>query len=290
MPMLGRRAGRAVHSMRLKGAAWGVLLSLCLVGWIGSFTPGYANPVMILATTTSTQDSGLLDELIPLFEAQTGYQVKTVAVGTGQALALGKRGEADALLTHAPDAELQLVQSGDVINRKRVMYNDYVVIGPGSDPAGVKGMPVVDAFRQIAERGATFVSRGDDSGTHKMELSLWASAGIDPAGQSWYVESGQGMGNTLRIGAEREGYVLTDRGTYLALRHLLGDMPILVEGDEVLLNIYHVMQVNPDKGPMINADAAAAFVEFMVGDEAQSIIAEFGKDRFGDPLFVPYTE
>jgi tungstate transport system substrate-binding protein len=245
---------------------------------------------MILSTTTSTQDSGLLDELLPLFEEQTGYNVKTVAVGSGQALAMGERGEADALLTHAPADEEKLVKNGDVINRKRVMYNDFIVLGPADDPAQIKGKPVEEAFVQIADSKAVFVSRGDDSGTHKKELSIWQQAGIDPSGQDWYVESGQGMGDTLRIAAERKGYVLTDRGTYLASRDILGDMEIMVEGDEALLNIYHVMQVNPEKSDLINSAAAEAFVSFMVSDEVQELIGQFGVEEYGEPLFFPDAE
>ncbi|MBO8142691.1 MAG: substrate-binding domain-containing protein [Firmicutes bacterium] len=245
---------------------------------------------VILATTTSTQDSGLLDYLIPLFEEKTGFRVKAIAVGTGQALALGERGEADVLLTHAPAAEEQMAAAGHVVNRRRVMYNDFVVAGPAGDPAGVRGLPVVDSFRRIAEAGAVFVSRGDNSGTHMKELSLWTDAGVNPQGQPWYVETGQGMGRTLSVASERLGYTLTDRGTYLALRHLLGDMEILVEGDSILFNVYHVMQVNPEKSPMINSAGAEAFVAFMVSDEVQAIIADFGVDKYGQPLFVPYAE
>lgn len=293
---MGRRRQRRLSAAGtvLDRVSPGLLVGLLVAGLLLAAPGGqgivYANTSVILATTTSTQDSGLLDVLIPIFEERTGYQVKTIAVGTGQALALGERGEADVLLTHAPDAELVLVEKGAVQNRKRVMYNDYVVIGPASDPAGIKGRPVAEAFAAIADAGAVFVSRGDDSGTHKMELSLWRSAGRDPQGQTWYVETGQGMGNTLRIAADRNGYTLTDRGTYLAFKELLGDMPVLVEGDEVLLNIYHVMQVNPALSDLINADGAEAFVAFMVSQEVLDIISTFGVDRFGEPLFFPYPD
>lgn len=281
-------------SAKVPGRVPLVLVGLLVAGLVFAAPVGqgtvYGNTSLILATTTSTQDSGLLDVLIPIFEERTGYQVKTIAVGTGQALAMGERGEADVLLTHAPDAELVLVEKGAVMNRRRVMYNDYVVVGPASDPAGIKGLPVTEAFAAIADRGAVFVSRGDDSGTHKMELSLWRAAGRDPQGQGWYIETGQGMGNTLRIAAYRSGYTLTDRGTYLAFKELLGDMPVLVEGDEVLLNIYHVMQVNPALSDLINAEGAEAFVEFMVSQEVLDIIRTFGVDRFGEPLFFPYPD
>lgn len=245
---------------------------------------------MILSTTTSTQDSGLLDELLPIFEEQTGYNVKTVAVGSGQALAMGEKGEADALLTHAPADEEKLEQNGDVINRKRVMYNDFVILGPLDDPAQIKDKPVTEAFAQIANTNAIFVSRGDDSGTHKKEMSIWQEAGIDPIGQDWYVETGQGMGDTLRVAAERQGYVLTDRGTYLSLKEMLNDMVVVVEGDESLLNIYHVMQVNPEKSDLINDEAAEAFVAFMVSKEIQELIGQFGVDQYGEPLFFPDAE
>ncbi|MDQ0341137.1 tungstate transport system substrate-binding protein [Caldalkalibacillus uzonensis] len=268
---------------------WGTILLLLLAGCQTS-TDDAGDKEMILATTTSTQDSGLLDELLPLFEEKTGYIVKTIAVGTGQALAMGEQGEADALLTHAPDAEQELERSGDVINHKRVMYNDFIIIGPVSDPAGIKGLPVDTAFKQIADANALFISRGDDSGTHKKELSIWESSGIDPQDQEWYVETGQGMGDTLNVAAEREGYTLTDRGTYLAFKHLLDNMEVMVEGDESLLNIYHVMQVNPEKSEMINSEAAEAFVSFMVSEEVQHIIASFGVDTYGEPLFFPYAE
>lgn len=245
---------------------------------------------MILATTTSTQDSGLLDVVIPLFEEKHNIKVKTIAVGTGQALAMGEQGEADVLLTHAPLSEERLVESQDVVNRKRVMYNDFIIVGPKADPAGIYGADVKTAIQKIYKSGATFVSRGDDSGTHKMELNLWVSAGLEPQNESWYLETGQGMGNTLQLSTEKEGYVLTDRATYLAHAKNFDHMVILVEGDDVLLNIYHVMQVNNEKHKLVNGEAGKLFVDFMVSDEAQAVIKEFGIEQYGQPLFFQYTE
>lgn len=248
---------------------------------------GGQNQWVILATTTSTQDSGLLDVLIPIFEQKTGYRVKPVAVGTGQALALGERGEADVLLTHAPESEKKLVESGAVVNYQLVMHNDFVLVGPPEDPAGVRGLKEsAAAFRRIAEQGALFVSRGDESGTHKKEQAIWQQAGIDPEGKPWYHSSGSGMGQTLRIASEKGGYTLTDRATYLSLRPNL-NLEILLEGEPGLLNVYHVMQVNPERFPRVNAEGARAFVEFMVSPEGQKLIGEFGVDKYGQPLFFP---
>jgi tungstate transport system substrate-binding protein len=249
--------------------------------------PHPANPELILATTTSTQDSGLLDVLVPMFEQQTGYHVKTVAVGTGAALAMGQRGEADVLLVHAPTSEIPLIQSGDCINRRLVMHNDFVIVGPPSDPAGISGTSdAVAALTAIANSQSIFISRGDDSGTNKMEITLWGKAGIDPSGQSWYQETGQGMGATLTVTSEKQGYTLTDRATYLATQANL-DLDIFTQGDPLLLNIYHVMQVNPDKHANINADGAKAFVDFMVSPAIQEVIKNFGVDKYGQPLFFP---
>ncbi len=241
---------------------------------------------LILSTTTSTQDSGLLDELIPIFEEQTGYLVKTVAVGTGKALEMASLGEADVLLVHAPAAEKEKEAAGDVINRQLVMHNDFIIVGPADDPAALKDLEAVgDAFEALVDSEAGFVSRGDDSGTHKMEKGIWKGLEIEPAGD-WYIEAGSGMADTLKIASEKGAYALTDRGTYLALKDTL-DLEILFEGDDALLNVYHVMQVNPEKFDKINADGAKAFVEFMVADETQAIIGEFGVDKFGSPLFFP---
>ncbi|MBC7325898.1 MAG: substrate-binding domain-containing protein [Moorella sp. (in: Bacteria)] len=243
---------------------------------------------LILATTTSTMDSGLLDVLIPMFEKKTGYTVKPNAVGTGQALAMGDQGNADVLLVHAPEAEMELVNKGTAINRRLVMHNDFIIAGPPGDPAGIKGLEKAsDALKQIAARQAIFISRGDDSGTHKMEIKLWQAAGIEPAGK-WYQEAGSGMGQTLSIASEKGGYTLTDRATYLSLKKNL-QLEIMVEGDKTLLNIYHVMQVNPEKfpGQKINSEGAKAFVEFMIAPETQKIIGEFGRDKFGQSLFFP---
>lgn len=244
---------------------------------------------LILATTTSTQDSGLLDVLIPMFEEQENVKVKPIAVGTGQALEMGTKGEADALLVHAPAAEQEIVDSGDAVNRKRVMYNDFILVGPANDPAGVKGMEVKEAFKQLFDKGSVFISRGDDSGTHKKELGIWESVEVTPADNKGYAETGQGMGNTLQVASEKQGYVMTDRATYLAQKDNL-DLEILVEGDEDLLNIYHVMQVNPEKHDKVNSESAEAFVEFMVADKTLKVIEEFGKEEYGEPLFFPYTE
>jgi tungstate transport system substrate-binding protein len=247
-----------------------------------------ANPNLILATTTSTQDSGLLDVLVPMFQEETGYIVQTIAVGTGAALKIGEEGNADVLLAHAPAAEQVLVDAGVVKDRFLVMHNDFVIVGPASDPAGIKGMSVVDAYKAIVANNASFVTRGDDSGTHKAELALWKKAGLDPATFSpdFYISSGQGMGATLTIASEKDAYTFTDRGTYLSLRQNL-DLEILVEGDTVLLNVYHVMTVDPAMWPKVNYDGALAFAEFIVREDVQKIIGEFGVDRFGMPLFFP---
>lgn len=249
--------------------------------------PAPANPTLILATTTSTQDSGLLDVLIPLFEQQTGYTVQAVAVGTGAALKMGEEGNADVLLVHAPSAEKTLMDAGWGKERFLVMHNDFVIVGPASDPAGIKGSATsVEAFQKIFASGATFISRGDDSGTNKMEITLWGKANNDPKGTAWYVESGQGMGATLTIASEKAAYTLTDRATYLANKAHLS-LDILVEGDPALLNVYHVITVNPDKWPKSNYEGATAFANFMVAKATQDIIAKFGVDKFGQPLFFP---
>ena len=247
-----------------------------------------ANPNIILATTTSTQDSGLLDVLVPMFEKETGYKVQTIAVGTGAALKMGEEGNADVLLAHAPAAEKVLVEAGVVKDRLLVMHNDFVIVGPKADPAGIKGKSVLDAYKMIAETKSAFVTRGDDSGTHKAELALWKKAELDPATFSpdFYISSGQGMGATLTIASEKEAYTFTDRGTYLSTMNNL-DLEILVEGDTVLLNVYHVMTVDPAKWPKVNYDGALAFAQFIVRKDVQKIIGEFGVDKFGMPLFFP---
>ncbi|BAF58783.1 ABC-type tungstate transport system, permease component [Pelotomaculum thermopropionicum SI] len=243
------------------------------------------NKEVILATTTSTQDTGLLDVLLPIFEQKTGYKVKPIAVGSGAAMEMGKKGEADVLLVHAPQSEKELVDSGVGINYRLVMHNDFVIVGPAGDPAGIKGSKAVDAFKKIAEKKAVFVSRGDESGTHKKEKEIWAAAGIKPEG-SWYQQSGTGMGQTLSIASEKNGYTLTDRGTYLAQQKNI-KLEVLAEGDKALLNIYHVMQVNPEKFSKVNKDGGKAFVEFMVDPETQKIIGDFGRDKYGQALFTP---
>jgi tungstate transport system substrate-binding protein len=242
--------------------------------------------VVIVSTTTSTQDSGLLDVLVPMFERKTGLSVKTISVGTGQALALAARGEADVTLAHAPSVEKKYVEEGKMSNRRLVMYNDFVIIGPAEDPAKVKGVPhAVEALRRIAESQSRFVSRGDKSGTHVLEQGLWKQADVEPKG-TWYIESGQGMGQTLGIANDRRAYTLTDRGTYLAFQKRV-DLPILVEKDRPLLNIYSVMEVNPANGPRVNAAGGKAFADFMLAPETQAVIKAFGVDKYGQPLFVP---
>src|SRR2546427_2862836 len=243
-------------------------------------------PPVILSTTTSTQDSGLLDVLVPMFERQTGYSVKTIAAGTGQALALAARGEADVVLAHAPGLEKKYVSDGKMLNRRLVMYNDFVIIGPADDPAKVKGTKkATDAMRAITATGSRFVSRGDNSGTHTLEKALWKLAGVEPRG-GWYIESGQGMGATLGIADDRKAYTLTDRATFLAFQKRVR-LPILLEGDRPLLNIYSVMEVNASNGPRVNTAGGNAFADFMLSADVQKVIKTFGVDKYGQPLFVP---
>src|ERR1051325_3970662 len=265
------------------------LCSLALVFplWIFTAYGAEANSRnIILSTTTSTQDSGLLDVLVPLFEKQTGYSVKTVSVGTGQALALAAKGDADVVLVHAPDLEKKYVAEGKLLNRRLVMYNDFVIIGPKDDRAKVRSMKsAAGALKAIAQAKANFVSRGDNSGTHVLEKSLWKAAGIEPKG-SWYIEAGQGMGGTLGIANERGAYTITDRGTYLAYGKRI-NLPVLVEADRALLNIYSVTEVNPANGPRINSNGGKAFADFMVAPQTQEVIRRFGVEKFGQSLFVP---
>ena len=251
--------------------------------------PAPANPALILATTTSTQDSGLLDVLVPLFQQQTGYTVKVVAVGTGAALQMGQQGNADVLLVHAPSSEKTYMDGGFGKDRLLVMHNDFLIVGPTADPAGIKGTAsAVEAFKKIATASAPFISRGDNSGTNTKELALWKSAGLDPAGQkaSWYVESGQGMGATLTIASEKNSYTLTDRATYLANKGNL-KLDILVEKDPSLLNVYHVITVNPDKWPKVNYTGAMAFAKWITSPDTQAVIGKFGVDKYGQQLFIP---
>jgi tungstate transport system substrate-binding protein len=239
-----------------------------------------------LATTTSVQDSGLLDVLLPLFRERTGVEVKAVAVGTGQALELGRRGDADVLLVHDPDAERRFMDAGHGALRREVMHNDFALVGPPDDPAGVKGQKsIAEAFARVAAREAPFVSRGDESGTHQKEKAIWRRAQVEPHG-GWYVRAGAGMAQALRMADEKRAYTLTDRGTFLAQRKGL-DLAVLSEGDALLVNTYSVILVNPEKHPHVRRDAAGRFAEFLLSPEGRQTIADFGKDRYGEPLFFP---
>lgn len=246
-----------------------------------------ASTSLILATTTSTQDSGLLDLLIPLFKKESGIMVKTIAVGSGQAMAMGKKGEADLLLVHSPDDEKKFMDEGFGVNRRLVMHNDFIIVGPAADPAKVRGVKSsAEAFKKIAQSRSLFLSRGDNSGTYAKEKKLWKATGLNPEKEKWYQQTGLGMGETLNVAAEKKGYTLTDRGTYLALKKNLG-LAILVEGDAKLLNIYHVIEVNPAKWPRVNAAGARAYADFMVSKKVQELIGTFGVEKFGAPLFFP---
>jgi tungstate transport system substrate-binding protein len=268
----------------LKGLTAG-LLFMVIVGGIAFAS---AETRIRCASTTSTQNSGLFDYILPLFEKKTGIKIDVIAVGTGAAIEIGKRGDADVVFVHAKEQELKAVEEGFFVNRHDVMFNDFVIIGPPNDPAKIKGtMATTDAFKKIAGSGSSFVSRGDKSGTHTKELSLWKKAGIKPAGQKWYLEVGQGMEKTQRIADEKRAYTLTDRGTWLATKDKDKlDMAILLEGDTALFNQYGVMAVNPEKFKTVKYQEAMEFVNWLISKEGQGVIAAF-KDKNGNSLFIP---
>ncbi len=247
---------------------------------------GPAKRDVILAVTTSTQDSGLMDVLIPMFEKQSGYRVKAIAAGTGQTLTMGARGDADLVLGHAPELEKTYVAEGALVNRRLVMYNDFVVVGPPSDPLKIKGMRrLAEAFRRIAESKVLFVSRGDQSGTHIRELTLWEKAAVKPGGD-WYIQTGQGQGATLNVASEKRAYALTDRGTFVAFQKRVS-LEIVFEKAGPLKNIYHVMEINPARHPKVNHAGGKAFADFLLSPAAQKVIERFGVDKYGQPLFFP---
>ncbi len=273
-----------MKTVRPAAAYW--LAGLSLFGLPMQVRGADSPKAVILSTTTSTQDSGLLDVLVPLFEKQSGYSVKTVSVGTGQALALAAKGDADVALVHAPELEKQYVAQGKLLNRRLVMYNDFIIVGPKDDPAGIRSAgKSAEALKRIAARGAAFVSRGDNSGTHVLEKNLWKKAGVEPRAP-WYMESGQGMGATLGIANEKNAYTLSDRATYLAFAKRVA-LAVLLEGDSALFNIYSVMEANPANGPRINTAGGKAFADFLVAPETQEVIKHFGMEKFGRSLFVP---
>jgi tungstate transport system substrate-binding protein len=276
---LVQRAGNR-SSLRWRGV---VAAALCVVGISAA---AQRRPSIILATTTSTQDSGLLDVLVPRFERERGIDVKVIAVGTGAALRMAASGDADAVLVHAPSAERRYVDSGDLVEGRRIMHNDFVILGPPADPAGVRAtQTIADAMRAIARRGV-FVSRGDESGTHTQELALWAAAAVDPASLTRREETGQGMGATLNVADQKRAYTLADRGTYLSLKGRL-ELVILFQGDATLRNVYHVYVVNPAKHPKVQAREARRFVEFLVSAPVQQSIGAYKREVYGEPLFFP---
>ncbi len=263
-----------------------ILATLFLLAFSGraSFS---ADNVLVLATTTSTQDTGLLDEILPVFERENKCRVKVIAVGSGAAIRMGRDGDADVLLVHDPAAEKAAVKAGFVVNRRYVMYNDFVLVGPASDPAGIRGSgDAVGAFRKIAAVGTVFVSRGDRSGTHTKELSLWKKAGIQPKGSAWYLEAGSGMAATLRVASEKKACCLTDRATWLSLKKKL-DLALLLEKDSLLFNPYHVMAVSPGVHPEVNNTLAEKFISFLLSPPVRKTIGQFGLDKYGERLFYP---
>jgi tungstate transport system substrate-binding protein len=262
-----------------------VLVSLAACGGTDQAAAPSDERSLLLATTTSTQDSGLLDELLPAFTEDTGWQVKPLAVGSGQAIELGRRGEADVLLVHSPKAEEEFVAEGTAGTRRLVMHNDFVLVGPSDDPAGIRDVPAAEAMRKIADSAAGFVSRGDESGTHARETQLWEENSVVPSGQ-WYRSTGQGMGATLRVASESSAYTLTDRATYLSQKGNLA-LEVLNEGDRALLNVYHVIEMTQKAGDRVQPDGAKAFADWLTGSDAQQLIGEFGKEEFGQALFVP---
>ena len=268
-------------------AAAALLCALMITGASAAdFAPAGGKNI-ILATTTSTQDSGLLDALLPVFEKQTGYFVKTIAVGSGQAIAMGAKGEADVLLVHSPGDEKKFMDEGNGLRRQLIMHNDFIIVGPAADPAGIKAAKTAsEAFKNIADKKALFMSRGDKSGTHSKEKKIWEAAAIDPENKPWYQQTGLGMGQTLGVAAEKKGYTLADRGTYLSLKKNLG-LDVLCQDDKSLLNIYHVIEVSAQKWPKVNAAGAKAFADFMVASDTQKLISSFGVEKFGVPLFTP---
>ncbi|MBF8266729.1 MAG: Tungsten transporter substrate-binding protein [Dehalococcoidia bacterium] len=307
-PRLQHRVGRPSESRHIGFlgttlvVAFLMALTLLMVGCSSSATPvpltpaptatatpmppKPANPELILSSTTSTRDSGLLDVLIPIFQQKTGYQVKPIYSGSGAAMALGQKGEADVLLVHAPDSEVTFMQGGYGISRRLVMHNDFIFVGPASDPAGIKGTTsALDAMKKLAATEVPFYSRGDDSGTDQLEKKLWRTAGITPD-RAWYFEAGLGMGDLLRVASEKAAYTITDRATYLANQKTVS-LDVLVQGDPSLLNVYHVIQVNPQLSTLINAEGARAFADFMVDPATQLLISKFGVDTYGQPLFFP---
>ena len=272
------------------------LLSLAAAVWLAGQTlsaapaaePRLAAGDLILATTTSLKDSGLLDVLLPRFEAASSYRVKAIAVGSGEALRMGEQGNADVLIVHSPADEEKFMAAGFGKDRKELMTNDFVLVGPSADPAGIRGRPVLDALRAVFEKGAVFLSRSDGSGTDKKERGLWKQAGLEPKGR-WYMETGQGMAETLRIASEKAGYTLTDRGTFLSLTGRL-DLRVLVEGGKELLNVYHVITVNPRRFPETNISGAEALMDFLMSPAVQTFIGQFGRDKYGAALFTPFLK
>src|SRR5258708_16826057 len=272
-----------VHSVRSLAA----LVLAAFIGFVAPAAAQSANPSeLIILTTTTTQDSGILGVLTDAFAKKSGLSVKPIVAGSGDILKQGARGEGDVLLTHSPAAEKTWMADGNGTSRRLVMYNDFVIIGPEADPAKIKGLKAADALRLIAQTKTPFVSRGDQSGTHVREISMWKRAGIEPKGRPWYRETGQGQGLTMDVAAQFQGYAFTDRGTYLVHARRIG-MPILVENDPALYNIYHVMPVNAAKFPKVNAAAGQAFADWVISPEGQAVIAEFGKAQYGRSLFMP---
>jgi tungstate transport system substrate-binding protein len=271
-------AGRATYYLLLGCAGLTVGVSTA-----SAQTP--LDPEIVLATTTSVRDAGLLDALLPPFERATGHRIKLIAVGSGQAMALGRLGEADLLIVHAPEQELEFVRQGFAVARRPLMHNEFVLVGPAPDPADVRGLPTLDALRAVARAGARFVSRADRSGTHVKERRLWRLAGVEPDGR-WYRESGQGMSATLQIANQIQAYTLTDIGTFLTHRYPL-DLEILVEGDSLLANPYHVLLVNADRFPWLNGAGARRLTDYLLSAHTQARIAAFGIGSLGRPLFAP---